>query len=134
MPIGTVYANSEWGWTTTVLVWALQILAAVAFFAAGSAKLAGARMMVEVFDKIGLGQWFRYFTAGVEILCAVALLVPSTAAFGAILLAITMACGVLAHLTVLGGNPIPALVLLVVTGTIVWLRWDDVQGALIGLR
>jgi hypothetical protein len=33
-------------------------------------------MMVESFDRIGLGQWFRIVTGLVEIVGAVALLVP----------------------------------------------------------
>jgi hypothetical protein len=43
-----------------VTCWALQGLAAVAFLAAGGSKLAAAPAMVEMFAKIGAGQWFRY--------------------------------------------------------------------------
>jgi len=39
--------------------WVLQGLLAAAFLAAGGAKLAGVPMMVQVFDQIGMGQWFR---------------------------------------------------------------------------
>src|SRR4051794_26468898 len=44
---------------TRGLSWALRLLAAAAFLAAGVAKLVGVPMMVEVFDHIGIGQWFR---------------------------------------------------------------------------
>lgn len=48
--------------------WILQGVVAVAFFAAGAAKLAGAAFMVQLFDQIGLGQWFRYVTGLVEVI------------------------------------------------------------------
>ena len=47
--------------------WALQAVVAAAFFAAGAAKLAAAPFMVQLFDQIGLGQWFRVVTGVVEI-------------------------------------------------------------------
>jgi uncharacterized membrane protein YphA (DoxX/SURF4 family) len=104
------------------LSWTLQILAATVFLAAGGAKLAGVPMMVAIFDQIGVGQWFRVVTGLVEVIGAILLLVPITAAFGGLLLAATMFVGMLIHLFVIGGNPVPATVLLVVTATIAWLN------------
>ena len=40
--------------------WALKIVVALVFLAAGGSKLAGVEDMVAVFDQIGFGQWFRY--------------------------------------------------------------------------
>jgi uncharacterized membrane protein YphA (DoxX/SURF4 family) len=102
--------------------WVLQGLAAAAFLAAGGSKLAAAPEIVEMFAKLGAGQWFRYLTGVLEVLGAVALLVPRTAFYGAVLLAVVMAGAIVTHLAVLGGSPIPALVLLVIVGTIAWLR------------
>lgn len=102
--------------------WMLRLLAAAAFFAAGGAKLAGVPMMVSVFDHIGLGQWFRLVTGVVEVIGAIALLVPATVAFGGLLLGVTMVCAVLTHLFVIGGSPVPAAVLLLITATITWLH------------
>jgi putative oxidoreductase len=102
--------------------WGLRILAAAAFLAAGGAKLAGVPMMVGIFDHIGIGQWFRVVTGLVEVVGAMAMLVPRSAAFGGLLLAITMASGVLTHLFVIGGSPVPAIVLLLITATIAWLH------------
>jgi uncharacterized membrane protein YphA (DoxX/SURF4 family) len=65
----------------------LKILLAVMFLAAAGAKLAGAKMMVAEFDLVGLGQWFRYFVAIVEIAGAVLLLWPGRTAYGALVLA-----------------------------------------------
>ena len=42
-----------------ITAWTLQILLAATFLAAGGAKLAGVPMMVQTFDQLGVGQWFR---------------------------------------------------------------------------
>jgi len=106
----------------TALLWFGQIAAAAMFLFAGSLKLSGAPLMVQEFGVIGLGQWFRYLTGTIEIVSALLLLVPSLAFFGASALAVTMVGAVIAHLAILGCNPMPALVLLIVTSTIAWFR------------
>ena len=57
------------------------------FVMAGGSKLAGAPTMVQLFDAIGLGQWFRYVTGTIEIGSAILLLIPSLASVGGLLLA-----------------------------------------------
>ena len=113
-----------------VRVWtvrSLRILLALAFLAAGAAKLASAPAMVQIFDTLGFGQWFRYVTGVVEIAGAVALLIPSYAALGAAWLGITMFFGTLAHLFFLHTSPAPALVLLALSAVIVTLERDQVR-------
>ena len=61
------------------IVWGVRILLALAFGAAGIAKLAGVAQMVQVFDAVGMGQWFRYVTGAVEVAGAVLILIPPTA-------------------------------------------------------
>jgi len=39
----------------------------VAFIGAGGTKLVGVPAMVEMFGKVGLGQWFRYVTGVLEV-------------------------------------------------------------------
>jgi putative oxidoreductase len=102
--------------------WVLQGLAAAAFLAAGGSKLAGVPAMVEMFAKLGAGQWFRYLTGALEVIGAVALLVPRMAFYGAVLLATVMVGAVVTHLAFLGGSPIPAVMLLVIVGTVAYLR------------
>ena len=108
-----------------IAAWILQGLLALAFAAAGAAKLAGVPMMVMIFDQIGFGQWFRYVTAIVEIIGAVALLTPGFAGPGALWLGITMAFAILTHLFILHNNPVAAIVLCVLCLTLVWLRRDQ---------
>ncbi|VFR32657.1 hypothetical protein ANK1_4209 [plant metagenome] len=110
--------------------WGLRIFAAAAFLAAGGAKLVGVPMMVETFDHIGIGQWFRVVTGLVEVVGGVAILVPATAALGGLLLAITMLFAVLIHLFVIGGSAVPAIVLLAITATVFWLHRGSVTATL----
>ncbi|WP_206366557.1 DoxX family protein [Sphingomonas gei] len=95
---------------------------ALAFVAAGVAKLAGAPPMVAIFDQIGIGQWFRLLTGMLEIAGGLLVLVPRSSAWGALLLLCVMAAAVFTHLVVIGGNPVPALVLLVLSAAVLWLR------------
>jgi len=92
--------------------WILSGVLAAAFLAAGGAKLAGAPPMVAIFDQIGIGQWFRFVTATVEIIGAVLLLWPAQRVYGALVLACTMVGAVFTHVFVIGGNWAPAAILL----------------------
>lgn len=104
---------------------ALKILAALAFLAAGLAKLAGAAMMVATFDAIGIGQWFRYVTGMIEVAATIALFVPGLQAIAALLLTITMIGAALTHLLILGPSAVPAVVLGLITATIFWAHRDQ---------
>jgi len=103
-------------------LWILQIGAAGMFLMGGFFKLSGDPRMVELFDAIGFGQWFRYVTGSWEVLGAVLLLIPRLSGLGAWLLVGAMLGGVATHLFVVGGSPLPAIMLLIVTGVIAWGR------------
>src|SRR3984893_10682166 len=105
-----------------ITIWTLSGLVALAFIGAGGAKLAGVSVMVEMFDKVGLGQWFRYFTGLLEVAGAIGLLIPRYAFYAAVLLGIVMVGAIIAHVAVLAGSPAPAAVLLVLSGIIAYLR------------
>jgi uncharacterized membrane protein YphA (DoxX/SURF4 family) len=119
IPVTPGAAPSKWLHRGT---WVLQILLALVFLAAGGAKLAGVPMMVQVFDQVGFGQWFRYVTALVEVAGAVLLLWPGRAAFGALLLSATMVGATVAHLLALHSSPAPALVLLGLALAVLYVR------------
>ena len=106
-------------------LWTLQIVSAALFLFSGALKLTGAPMMVQMFGTIGLGQWFRSVTGGLEVISAVLLLVPSLARFGALALAVTMVGAILTHLFIVGGSPAVPIALLAATTTIAWLRSRD---------
>jgi putative oxidoreductase len=111
-------------------VWVLQVVVAVAFFAAGGAKLGGAPSMVQLFAQIGLGQWFRYATGTVEIVGGLALIYPGLASLGGLWLGATMFFGTLTHLFVLHTNPTPAIVLGLLNVIITYLRRDELVSIL----
>lgn len=106
-------------------LWVVQVLLAAAFVSAGWPKLAGAPMMVQMFDTIGVGQWFRFVTGGLEVGSAILLLIPGLAGFGAVLLACTMVGAILTHLTILHSPPTGPVILLVLTVIVLWGRWNQ---------
>jgi putative oxidoreductase len=105
-----------------ITVWTLSGLVALAFVFVGAGKLAGTAAMVELFDKVGLGQWFRYLTGLLEVAGGIGLLIPRYAFRAAVLLAIVMIGAIIAHVSVLGGSPAPAASLFVLNAIIAWLR------------
>ncbi len=103
-------------------VWALQVLAALVFLGAGGAKLFAADAMIALFDRIGIGQWLRLLTGALEVAGALLMLWPTAASAGALLLACVMGGATLTHLVLIGGSPVPAIALLMLTAVIAWLR------------
>ena len=94
----------------------------LAFIFIGGGKLAGTSAMVELFDKVGLGQWFRYLTGLLEVAGGVGLLIPRYAFYAAVLLVFVMIGAIITHVAVVGGSPAPAASLFVLSGIIAWLR------------
>ena len=111
-----------------ILRWALQILVGLAFIAAAAAKIFSAPMMVEVFDHIGFGQWFRYVVAVIELTGGVMLLLPGRALFGALILSATMLGALLTHALIIGGQWQPAAGLFVLSLLLVWLNVPNQGG------
>jgi len=105
-----------------IILWTLSVLTALAFIAAGGSKLAGAPAMVKIFDKVGVGQWFRYFTGFVELTAGIGLLISRYAFYAALALAVVMIGATITQLTVLAGSPAAPVALLVLNGVIAYLR------------
>ena len=105
-----------------ITLWTLSGLVGLLFMGAGAAKLAGTAVMVEMFGKVGLGQWFRYFTGLLEVAGGIGLLIPRYAFYAAVLIAIVMVGAIIAEVAVIGDSPAPAAVLLVLNGIIAYLR------------
>ena len=123
--MSTIVAPARPYWTSAAL-WVVRGLLALAFVAAGGAKLYGVPMLVEEFQHIGLGQWFRYATGGLEVMGAILLLLPQKAAFGALLLICIMIGAVITHLFVIGGSPVPAIVLLALNAIVAYAKRDQI--------
>jgi uncharacterized membrane protein YphA (DoxX/SURF4 family) len=102
--------------------WALKGVLALLFLAAAGAKIAGVPMMVAEFGKVGLGQWFRYFTAILEISGAVLLLWPGRTAIGAALLACVCVGAFFAQILAIHMDFVHTIVLAAILLSIVWFN------------
>jgi putative oxidoreductase len=91
-------------------------------------------MLVETFDKIGVGHWFRYVTGGIEVISAILLLIPRLSPLGAALLACTTVGAVLSHLVLIDNSPpVQAMVMLSFTTIILWGRFGAFKWRLLKL-
>lgn len=118
------------GRVALIALWLTQVAVAGMFMFVGSLKLTGAPELVALFDAIGAGQWFRYVTGTIEVVAGAALLVPSLAPFGALVLVPTMIGAIATHLFIVGGSPVPATMLLIGSLAIVWARRGQLAGVL----
>ena len=64
-----------------------------------------------------------------EVAGAIGLLVPAVTLYAALLLVVVMAGAIIAHLSVLGGSPVPALALLLLSGGIAWLTRESADAS-----
>ena len=110
------------GRASLIALWLTQVALALLFLMAGGSKLAGVPAMVSLFDAIGLGQWFRYVTGVIEVTSGIALLVPSAAIFGALLLIPTMLGAIVINLFVVPTSPVMPLLLLLAAAAVAWVR------------
>ncbi|UGV28803.1 DoxX family protein [Rhodopseudomonas boonkerdii] len=117
----SVISSAPRRWSSIGL-WTARTLLALVFVAAGAAKIYGVPMLVAEFEHIGLGQWFRYLTGGLEVAGAALIIIPSTVVFGAVLLCCIMIGAVFTHLFVIGGSAIPAIVLLVLSVIVAYAK------------
>jgi len=107
--------------------WLVKILFAALFLFSGGAKLAGPAAVVEMFDRLGFGQWFRYFTGVLELAGAGLLLWPATTAYGALVLTVVSIGAFLAQLLVLHEDIVHTIVMTVVLGAIAWTYRDQLR-------
>lgn len=106
----------------TYTAWGAQLLLAAGFAAAGAQKLASTDAMIALFSQLLDGSWFRYLTGTLEIAAAGLLLFPATAFYGAFIALCVLVGAILAQLFFIGGSIVPALVLGVLTVTVLVLR------------
>jgi putative oxidoreductase len=121
------YAGEKKSPARNIAAWVLCVLCAAEFLFVGGLKLIGNPAEVTLFGIIGWGQWFRYFTAVIEVLGAVGLLFPRRSRRSALLLSLVMLGAITFHLTALRhtpglNNPTPAIVTLVALLAIARLR------------
>jgi putative oxidoreductase len=120
-----VTVKVAWDRVLNLTLWVLQCLLALVFLYSGASKFSPHGIFwIELFAKIGIGQWFRYFTGSPEVICAVLLLITRTSAIAAALLACTMAGAILTHIFTLRDGyaaVFPAFFLLILMA-VAWRR------------
>jgi uncharacterized membrane protein YphA (DoxX/SURF4 family) len=90
------------GRAATVTSWVAQVVAAAILGQTLFFKFSGATESRYIFTALGAEPWGRYGTGVLELVAVALLLIPRTAALGAVLAAGLMAGALLAHVTRLG--------------------------------
>ena len=104
-------------------MWLPRIAVVCAFVFIGASKFNNDPRgeWVKIFDQIGLGQWFRYFTGAMQVTGALLMLTRWTLTLGAAMLASTMLGAALVWIFILhrpGNAPIPGVLLAIIAA--VW--------------
>src|SRR5258705_5313364 len=131
---GTQSASGSTGKSVNIVLWVLQIAAAGMFLMVGFLKLSGNAQLVGLFEAIGLEQWFRYLTGTLEVAGALLLVIPRTSGLGALMLAGVMTGAVVTHVFIVGGSPLMAIILFVVTVVVAWGRRQRTMNLWAALR
>jgi putative oxidoreductase len=95
-------------------------------------KLLGSGTQPEMFDAIGLGQWFRYFVGVLELTGSIGLLIPALAGLAAVGLAGVMVGATLTNLFVIHGGYWAGVTagLFAICCLIAWARRAEIQALL----
>lgn len=107
---------------TKIALWVGRVLMGLMFLAAGGNKLMGNPMMVDMFDKIGFGQGFRYFTGALEVLTAVLIVMPRTSFYGAVIGVCILIGAFLTQLMVMHGDVIHTIVIGAILILLAWAQ------------
>ena len=86
----------------TVVSWLCQLAAAAILLQTLFFKFTGAAESVYIFSTLGLEPWGRIGSGVAELVAAILLLMPATAALGAVIAMGSMTVAILSHLTLLG--------------------------------
>lgn len=105
-----------------IALWVLRVLLAALFLSTASMKFMGGPEIVDEFNTIGLGQWFRLFTAAVELAGAIIILWPAVSAFGALLLLFITIGAFIAQLFVLHGDVIHTIVIGLLAASTIYVQ------------
>lgn len=105
----------------------LQITLAL-FYAFGSAapKLLAVPEATRSFDRIGFGHWFMYLTGTLELLGAIALVVPVLYQAAAVCLIGLMICATITQITVFhGAGAATPVIFMLPLALVAWVRADS---------
>ena len=105
-----------------ISIWILRGVIGLLFLAAAAMKLTSQPPMVAEFQTVGLGQWFRYLTGSLELVGAVALLVPRSSIVGAVILLLVDIGAFFAQIAILHMDWVHTVVIGAVIGLLIYLQ------------
>ena len=88
--------------TQNTVSWIAQVVVAVILLQTLYFKFTGAPESVYIFEQVGAEPWGRIASGVFEVIAGVLLLIPATAAIGAVLALGIISGAIVSHLTVLG--------------------------------
>lgn len=88
--------------TMTVIGWIVRLIVAAILFQTLFFKFTAAPESVQIFTKLGIEPWGRIASGIAELVAVILLLIPSTAAYGALLSLLVISGAIFSHLTKLG--------------------------------
>jgi uncharacterized membrane protein YphA (DoxX/SURF4 family) len=108
-----------------IALWTLRVLLAALFLMTAAMKFLGGTDIISEFNTIGLGQWFRLFTAAIEFLGAVLILWPAFSVYGALLLVCVCIGAFVTQMFVLHGDVIHTIVIALFAAAAIYLQRDQ---------
>lgn len=105
-----------------LLIWALRLVIGALFLFAAFTKLSGQQMMIDEFETVGLGQWFRYFTGLLELAGGILVLIPAYSVPGALVLLLVDVGAFFAQAFVIKMDVIHTIVIGAVIALLIWLQ------------
>ncbi|EME53106.1 DoxX family protein [Amycolatopsis decaplanina] len=117
----------------SIVLWVVRVALAAEFLYSGYLLFAGGHTE-QTFAEIGLGQWLRYVTGGLEVGGAIGLLIPRFGGPSALLLGGVMVGASVTELFILtDGGPVLPLILLMISATLAWFLQDQTR-TLLGIE
>lgn len=111
------------------LAWSLQIALACVFTFTAWRKFTAHPIPVETVEALGTGQWLRFALDLAELAGAIGLLIPRLTVPSAACLALLMLGAAGTHLLIIGGSPVFAVVLMLASIAVAWIRSQEARNA-----
>ena len=116
------------------LLWVVQIVVGIDFIIGGVVKLIGIQAMVDLFTRIGGGQWFRYLVGFLELAGGIGVLILPLSGLAALGLAALLSSATFTNVVIIDDPPWVPLFWLTVVAIVAWRRWPQTKALFAGFR
>jgi hypothetical protein len=123
--------EDQHGWIDYVRRWLPRLAVAGLFFFVGKSKFGAQSGWIKTFEQLGFGQWFRYLTGAIQMVGAIAVLIPRISPYGILILAGTMV-GAMAAWIFLLGVPLNAIFPGALLIGLILVGWQDLASLVTG--